>query len=188
MGETLTSMKQLIFTSRPLDQVKTDVAIIPVFEDIRPLRGAAGLVDWRLNGYLSQLIMKNRFRGEFEEVLLMPAGPRIEARQLVLFGVGSVEGFGEYLLPAVYRRILNLIANKRDTKFSFCLSDLITEKFEWRNAVRKFVSKLFDYDLDFHVTLCEDLALIQEARRRHMDFGLPLKTLYEVNEELYTAA
>lgn len=181
-------MKQIVFTSRPLDRIKTDIAIVPIFEDVRPLRGAAGLVDWRMNGYLSRLIRENRFKGEFEELLLMPAGKRLQARQLILFGVGPQEGFSEYLLPAVYRRMLNMIAGKRDIHFCFCLSDLIQEKFEWRNAVRKFVSKMFDYDIDFQITLCEDHSLIQEARRRHMDFGLPLKTFYEVNEELVTAA
>lgn len=181
-------MKQILFTSRPLDRIKTDIAIIPVFEDVRPLRGAAGIVDWRLGGFISHLIKENRFHGEFEEVLLMPTKHRLLARQLILFGVGPQQGFSEYLLPAVYRRMLNLIANKRDTKFSFCLSDLIQEKFEWRNAVRKFVSKMFDYDVDFQITLSEELSLIQEAKRRHMDFGLPLRTLYEVDEDLVTAA
>jgi len=181
-------MKELLFTSRPLDRIPTDIAIIPVFEDVRPLRGAAGLIDWRLNGYISRLILEKRFTGEFEDVLLMPTGKRLLARQLVLFGVGPRQDFNDYLLPAVYRRILTMIANKRDTRFSFCLSDLIPEKFEWRNAVRKFVSKMFDYDIDFKITLSEELAIIQEAKRRHMDFGLPLKTVYEIGEELSTAA
>lgn len=176
-------MKQITFTSQPLDKIDTGIAIVPVFEDIRPLRGASGLLDWRMNGYLSQLIIEKRFAGEFEEVLLMPTRGRIKAKQLILFGVGPKEDFSEYLLPSVYRRVLNTIANKHDTHFSFCLSDLIQERFEWRNSVRKFVSKLFDYDLDFQVTMSENLSLIQEARQRHMDFGLPLKTLYEVSEQ-----
>lgn len=180
-------MKQIVFTSRPLDRIEAGITVIPVFEDVRPLKGAAGLVDWRMNGQLSRLIENKRFSGEFEEVLLMPTAGRLRSRQLILFGVGSQEGFGDYLLPAVYRRLLNMVANKGDISFSFCLSDLIQEKFEWRNAVRKFVSKLFDYEAEFEVVLSEDYNLIQEARRRHMDFGLPIRTFYEVDGEMIAA-
>ncbi len=181
-------VKEIVFSFRPIDRIAATVTIAPIFEDVRPLRGVAGLLDWRLNGFISRLILEGRFRGEFEEVLLMPSGGRVKAEQIILLGVGPQEGFSEYLLPAVYRRILNLVARKRNPNFAFCLSDLICEKFEWRNSVRKFVSKLFDYDLDFCVTLCEERGLIQEAWRRHMDFGLPLRTLYEVEGKLVSAA
>lgn len=180
-------MKQILFTPQPVDKIIADLAIVPIFEDVRPLGGVAGLVDWRMNGQLSEFLLEHRFTGEFEEALLMPTRGRIKAKQLILLGVGTREAFTDYLLPAVYRRLLNLVANKGETTFSFCLSDLIQEKFEWRNAVRKFVSKLFDYDCDFQVTLSEDRTLIQEARRRHMDFGLPIRTYYDIDGEVIAA-
>jgi hypothetical protein len=47
-------MIQLKITSDSLDEVQSQVALILSYQDIRPLRGQAGLVDWRLNGYLSR--------------------------------------------------------------------------------------------------------------------------------------
>jgi hypothetical protein len=78
--------------------VRPAVLGLPFFEDERPLRGAAGLCDWRLGGRLSRLLGAAgaaRVRGAFAERLLMPCGPRLPWERLVLFGLGSSAGFDE---------------------------------------------------------------------------------------------
>ena len=40
-----------------------DALVVPVWSDVRPLRGAAGLLDWRLCGRLSQMIREGRVSG-----------------------------------------------------------------------------------------------------------------------------
>jgi hypothetical protein len=59
------------------------------FDDERPLRGAAGLADWRLCGRLSRLIESGRCKGESGESLMMPAGPRLPFERIFLFGLGG---------------------------------------------------------------------------------------------------
>src|SRR5829696_10536966 len=67
-----------------------------VFTDERPLRGAAGLCDWRLCGRLSRLLRSERLSGRADEVVMLPpARARLPFTRLMLFGMGEQRAFGE---------------------------------------------------------------------------------------------
>ena len=63
--------------------------MLPFFVDERPLRGAAGLCDWRLCGRLSRLLQSARVAGKWGETTLYPPGKRLPFARLVLFGLGA---------------------------------------------------------------------------------------------------
>jgi len=68
-----------------------------VFTDERPLRGAAGLCDWRLCGRLSRLLRADRLSGRVDEVVMLPpARARLPFSRLMLFGLGDQRGFDEH--------------------------------------------------------------------------------------------
>jgi hypothetical protein len=77
------------------DETDRDTLLLPIFEDERPLRGAAGLCDWRLGGRLSRLIKARRASGVRGETVMMPVGRRLRFGRLVLFGLGGSRGYGE---------------------------------------------------------------------------------------------
>jgi hypothetical protein len=77
------------------DEADRDTLLLPIFEDERPLRGAAGLCDWRLNGRLSRLIKSKRASGAKGESLLMPPGRRLRFTRLMLFGLGASKDYDE---------------------------------------------------------------------------------------------
>lgn len=77
------------------DELGHDALLLPVFADERPLRGAAGLADWRLCGRLTRLLKAQRLRGERGETVLLPPGRRLTFQRLMLFGVGPSTGYGE---------------------------------------------------------------------------------------------
>jgi hypothetical protein len=77
------------------DEAEHDALLLPIFADERPLRGAAGLADWRLCGRLSRLIKAGRASGAQGETVMMPPGRRLPFRRLVLFGLGESKGYGE---------------------------------------------------------------------------------------------
>jgi hypothetical protein len=64
------------------DETARDCLALPVFKDDRPLRGAAGLADWRLCGKLSRLLKANRASAEAGETILLPPGRRLRFRRL----------------------------------------------------------------------------------------------------------
>lgn len=76
-----------------LDRLKSEALALPFFEDDRPLRGALGLVDWRLAGLLSQFLAKGRATGARGERILVPPRPKLPFERLVLFGCGRRADF-----------------------------------------------------------------------------------------------
>lgn len=93
------------------DESAHDALLVPVFSDERPLRGAAGLADWRLCGRLTRLLKARRLLGARGETVLFPPGRRLSFARLLLFGVGPSTGYGD----AELRRDLRWM---RDVAFS----------------------------------------------------------------------
>jgi len=90
-----------------LDQLQTQVILLPFFEDERPLRGPAGLIDWRLCGALSRLLAAGDLRGSFGEKGWTIAPSKLEAERLLLLGLGRSEAFDR----EIAEKACSLIAN-----------------------------------------------------------------------------
>ena len=75
------------------DETARDSLVLPVFKDDRPLRGAAGLADWRLCGRLSRLVKSNRATAEAGEALMLPPGRRLRFARILWFGLGDARGY-----------------------------------------------------------------------------------------------
>ncbi|MBA3395148.1 MAG: hypothetical protein H0T89_21045 [Deltaproteobacteria bacterium] len=75
------------------DEVKRDCLVLPVFKDDRPLRGAAGLADWRLCGRLSRLVRTDRASAEAGETVMLPPGRRLRFARILWFGLGDAKGY-----------------------------------------------------------------------------------------------
>ena len=79
------------------DVVKLDVEtlVITFFEDERPLKGQAGLADWRLCGAVSQLIIDRRIDGYVGEKILFPMSHRMKCDKILAIGLGQSNAFGD---------------------------------------------------------------------------------------------
>jgi hypothetical protein len=86
-----------------VSELKTEALCLPFFRDERPMRGPAGLVDFRLCGRVSKLIADGKMQGDLGEAVLMPARPRLFAERLIWLGAGP---FGE-LDEARFRWLVN---------------------------------------------------------------------------------
>ncbi len=82
------------FTKEPVDLIDSELIVAPFFLDDRPLKGAAGLFDWRMEGFFTNLIREGRIEGRLGESLLTPPR-RIAARRIILFGLGRREAFNK---------------------------------------------------------------------------------------------
>ena len=83
-----------------------DLLAVFIWSDVRPLRGAAGLLDWRLSGRLSSLIRSGRLTGAEDEQLLLPTGGRLAWTNAMVMGLGSRTGFAANRYRAAVRRAL----------------------------------------------------------------------------------
>lgn len=173
-------MIQLKISNHPLDEISSQLSLVTAFQDVRPLKGRAGLVDWRLNGRLSKFMREQKFKGEKGEALLMPSRGRIDSSELMILGLGKKSEIHDPEVPHLLTLIVEKLLHKKCHSFSLSLSDLIPGMFEWRNAVRLFVSMISGRNEDMTVTLVEDGPYVEDAKKRHMDFAYDVNVHYEL--------
>ena len=71
-----------------IKKLETGALIVGVFEDVRPLKGLAGELDWLLCGSLSSLIIKNKLRGALGELALLTSRGKVPASKIFMLGLG----------------------------------------------------------------------------------------------------
>jgi hypothetical protein len=98
---------------RRLELSATEVLVATLVQRERPPHGVAGLVDWRLSGRLSRLIVDGFASGAEGEILLVPGKPTLPFDKIVLFGVGPAETFGESTFGRVIENMLETLEGLR---------------------------------------------------------------------------
>jgi hypothetical protein len=98
---------------RKLDLAGTEVLAAGIAAGERPPHGLAGLVDWRLAGRISRLVLQGFATGEVGEVLLVPGRPKLPFDKIVLFGIGTRAEFNEIVFRAVIARMLDTLEGLR---------------------------------------------------------------------------
>jgi hypothetical protein len=93
--------------------------VLPVFKDDRPLRGAAGLADWRLCGRLSRLVKSNRATAEAGETLLLPPGRRLRFSRILWFGLGDARAYTDARFRHDLAWIVEVVAAAAVTDWAF---------------------------------------------------------------------
>jgi hypothetical protein len=119
---------------------KPELLVAPFFADERPLRGAAGLVDWRLCGRLSRLIASGRIQGELGETTLLPA-MRLAFQKVVLVGLGPSEAFDEGRFREAVRGIRRLASRMNVTRYALPLPGRSTGRIMARRALELWLEE-----------------------------------------------
>ena len=69
-------------------EAPADTILVPLPEDERPLRGDAGLVDWRLCGRISEQLRSGYLSGALGEAALLPGSRPLSPSRILLVGTG----------------------------------------------------------------------------------------------------
>jgi len=86
-----------------------DVLAVSLWRDVRPLRGAVGLLDWRLCGRLSGWIESGRLGGGAHEQTLFPTGKVLPWKMALALGLGDSAAFSEAKFRETVRRTLDAV-------------------------------------------------------------------------------
>ena len=86
-----------------------DAVCVPVWTDVRPLRGAAGLLDWRLCGRLSTMLASGKVTGAAGEQTLFPTAHRLPWRLVLALGAGPRRDFSDRRFQDSVRRALDAV-------------------------------------------------------------------------------
>ena len=84
----------IIVQQGDLTQTACDVLIVNLFENVTSPGGATGAVDRALDGWISQLIAQEDFKGKADKILEAPTFGKLPARRVLVVGLGSAEKFG----------------------------------------------------------------------------------------------
>ncbi len=164
-------MINLVLSARPIDEVPGQVAIAPVFQDVRPLKGSTSLIDWRLNGRLSELILKGKLAGEFAECLIMPAQGRMASHEILVFGLGKRKDVTEKKFEEGFSILIRKLTLLKSTTLVVSFGDFAKDFMSWRATLRNFMNSLAPKNVSVEVICTEDPKWISEAKKRNMDFG-----------------
>lgn len=107
--------------SGSLNRLRTEVLTFACFEDVRPLRGLSGEVDWYYSGLFSRMFMQNHFSGTLGKTLLIPTEGKLSISKAILIGLGKSETYGEAQLQSA---VLTLFHTLKGLKVRQCAIDL----------------------------------------------------------------
>jgi len=126
------------------------------FADERPLRGAAGLADWRLGGRLSRLIREAKLAGGAGEAMLMAhAGGRLPFDRIFVFGLGGERGFAEAGFRAAARRVRDVLHRAGVTRYAVQPPGRATGLVAARRALEMWLEEAAADGHDAEVTIIE---------------------------------
>ncbi|HEX7479809.1 MAG TPA: M17 family peptidase N-terminal domain-containing protein [Polyangiales bacterium] len=156
-----------------LDALKCEAILAPFFSDERPLCGALGLIDWRLSGFVSKMIVRGFVGGELGETVLVPLRPGFSIDKLFLFGLGPQAEFGpDSLLPATVR-MFDVVSRAKVRTTAIVLPGRSTERSAPVAAMESFVAAGALHSNQDEVILLEPASaqkemapIVQRERRR----------------------
>jgi hypothetical protein len=74
-----------------IKDLDADAVMVGFHEDVRPLKGVAGALDWLLCGALSGLIIQKKICGALGEIALLTSRGKIPAAKIFMVGLGTRE-------------------------------------------------------------------------------------------------
>jgi hypothetical protein len=156
-----------------LDALRSEAILTPFFSDERPLCGVLGLIDWRMCGFVSRMVMRGLISGTRGEHVLVPLKPRFTVDKLFLFGLGPEADFDEHVLRDTTERMLDVVARAQVRASAIVLPGRGTQRVPAAEAMESFVRAVATRDTQDEVVLLEPLEahkdmepILQRERRR----------------------
>jgi Cytosol aminopeptidase family, N-terminal domain len=94
---------------RNLDQLHSEVIVLPLFDDERPAQGAFSLVDYRLCGHLSAMRKAGELSGRLLLAQAVPGRPKLQCEKVVIVGAGLLAEYNEQIHARVVLRMLESV-------------------------------------------------------------------------------
>jgi len=110
-------MKVLVRKGNCLD-FAGDVILFFHYSDIRPLKGALGLLDWRCNGIVSRLMKKKRGLFDFGRMSILAPQGKIPAAKVLITGLGPAGSMDSNLRTEALRIALKGAGNVASRKIA----------------------------------------------------------------------
>jgi hypothetical protein len=140
-----------------------ETLVLPFFADERPLRGAAGLCDWRLCGRLSRLLQSSRVAGKWGEVTLYPPGKRLPFQRILLVGLGAADRFDEKAAHDASRLIADKMKKLGNPRYALVPPGRSTGRLSARRALEIYLAEANKAQAAADLVVVESVAGQKEA-------------------------
>jgi hypothetical protein len=88
---------------KDIKQLPVDALIVGFHEDVRPLKGIAGELDWLLCGSLSTLLLSKKLLGTLGDVALVTSQGKVPVQKIFMVGLGPHNGMNQTTLRSAAR-------------------------------------------------------------------------------------
>lgn len=151
-------MSALSRSDEPLDRLPGEVAAAFIFSDLRPPRGGAALLDWRLNGRLTRMLIDGEAGGEFGEHILVANNGKLFADWALFVGGGIAPARLSASSRKLLRHLLDVCRQAGFTRLAIGLSAVdATEAEVLEQTLAELLSEAADPDLECRLTIDDDL-------------------------------
>jgi len=133
----------------PADRIAGEVVAALFYEDERPVLGPAALLDWRLNGLLSSLLVQGKASGRAGENIMVRGNGKLAADWVLFVGGGCRQGLGLDACRGLVRHVLLTCRNAGFLRPSLCLPALAGQTAEELSPlVAEVLDEMGEHGLD----------------------------------------
>lgn len=160
-------MRVGIFSGK-LTKLHAEVLVVSCFEDIRPLRGLAGEVDWLYGGIFSNLLMQGKVTGKLGEILLLATQQKMQVPKVILAGLGPSHSYEIDDFGLVSKRIAGIMTGLQARECAVELLPPASRSLDLALLMESFLKgmdktkKLEPFDLTFVVKDGEKARALQQ--------------------------
>jgi len=104
---------RLHVVSQPALEVPAELLVVPLCEDIQPVKGFIGQLDWWLNGQISRLYKSRKFTGAVGRRALAPSLHWLPFSKLMLLGMGQSGELSSARIVEVHRALPSVLESLR---------------------------------------------------------------------------
>lgn len=173
-----------------LDELRGECLVLACFAEDRPLRGLGGLVDWRLNGQLSKLLLRDFVDGHFLEATLLLVAQRLPFERVLLVGLGKRSEFNAARFEESCRFIFAKLTALQASQFAMVLPGRVGFDVGLRQALAGWRRAVIDaFGSRSHDAVALTLLEPPDLQKELLDpFAQLEKELLQMERELAKAA
>lgn len=114
-------MSETYILDLPPDRMEGEVAVVFFFEDDRPLHGAVSLLDWRLNGALTDILLAGKVTGKLGDSVIIRNNGKLDADWALFLGGGKRSRLSRAVWERLLKKGLKICVKAGFDRIAFCL-------------------------------------------------------------------
>lgn len=135
---------EIVFTALKKQRLIRDCCSLIIcfyFEDERPLRRLTGIIDWKVDCFLSRLIKDKKLYGNEGEIILFASEERFGSTPILICGLGKKRFFSLSTIKSVSDTLVERIDKMNISNFGFALPDFSDTNVNWLEGFDMFIER-----------------------------------------------